>query len=349
MKRGIKLTALILILVMLSVSVLSACGKASAKDPISGIYAFMQKEGRIDSDESLTDASFYKPGDALTDWAFIFSVLAGKENAESREKYLADLEKSVSKAYEDVNKLSDFKATEWHRAALAVIVCGGDPTAFGTDPSGNKIDLVKDGIFFWDMTPELDGQGSNALVYALMVLNAGGFEEPDGAVYTEEAILQKLLTYQGEDGSFGLASSGGDVDVTSMSLQALAPYYGKGRPEVDSAVDRALDYLSAEQVKGGYFLFGKGFSCETCAQAIMALAALGIDPEEDERFIKAGKSPEDALLTFRNEDGGFGTGFEADGSLMSGEIETSRQAGCALLALKKLRETGNGSLFDTAR
>ena len=51
-------------------------------------------------------------------------------------------------------------------------------------------------------------------------------------------------------------------------------------------------------------------------------------------------------MTFRNDDGGFGTGFENDGSLMKSEIETSRQAGCALLALRKLRETGNGQLFD---
>ena len=42
------------------------------------------------------------------------------------------------------------------------------------------------------------------------------------------------------------------------------------------------------------YLFGNGFSCETCAQVILALASLGIDPEKDERFIKAGKSPEDA-------------------------------------------------------
>ncbi len=134
--------------------------------------------------------------------------------------------------------------------------------------------------------------------------------------------------------------------MTAMSLQALAPYCGKGRNDVDKAVERALDFLSAEQVKGGYFLFGNGFSCETCAQVIMALASLGIDPEKDERFMKAGKSPEDALLTFRNDDGGFGTGFENDGSLMKSEIETSRQAGCALLALRKLRETGDGKLFD---
>ena len=40
---------------------------------------------------------------------------------------------------------------------------------------------------------------------------------------------------------------------------------------------------------------------------------------------------------------------EAMSEIVSGIGEGCRQAGCALLALKKLRETGNGSLFDTAR
>lgn len=345
MKRRFKFTALILIFVILITS-LSACGGGESKDPVNGIYSFMQTQGRIDRDESLTEAAFYQPGDSLTDWAFIFAALAGKESDAAKEEYLADLEAKVTAAYAAQGGLSDFRATEWHRAALAILVLGGDPTSFGTDAEGNKIDLIRDGIFCWKVTPELDSQGGNALIYALLVLNAGDFAEPEGATYTEDGILEKLLAYQGEDGSFGLAPGGGDVDVTAMSLQALAPYCGKGRNDVDKAVERALDFLSAEQVKGGYFLFGNGFSCETCAQVIMALASLGIDPEKDERFMKAGKSPEDALLTFRNDDGGFGTGFENDGSLMKSEIETSRQAGCALLALRKLRETGDGKLFD---
>ena len=53
-----------------------------------------------------------------------------------------------------------------------------------------------------------------------------------------------------------------------------------------------------------------------------------------------------AAVVGNNEDGGFGTGFEKDGSLMKSEIETSRQAGCALLALEKLRKTGNGRFYD---
>lgn len=343
--KYLKILSIFLILV-LALGSFAACGQKGNAKVISGIYSYMQSEGHIDKDESLTDAAFYDPGDSLTDWAMLFAFEAGKEKAGAKDEYLADLEKSVTEAYARDTKLSDFKATEWERIALAVLAAGGDPTSFGKDPSGTPIDLIRDGIFCWDMTGELDWQGSNALIYALLVINSAGAEEPGDATYTEESILEKLLTYQGDDGSFGLAAPGGDVDMTAMALQALACYYGTGREDVDQAVERGLEFLSNQQVKGGYYRFGDGYSCESCAQAILALAALGIDPEKDERFMKAGKSAEDALLSFRNEDGGFGTGFEKDGSLMKSEIETSRQAGCALLALEKLRKTGNGRFYD---
>ena len=344
--KAIKFTAVILALLLIMTGTVS-CGGKGTPGGIDGIYSYMQSVGRIDRDEPLTDAYFYKPGDPLTDWAMIFALRSGKET--SSERYLSDLERYVTAAYATENRLSDYKVTEWHRAILAVLAAGGDPTSFGTDPEGKPIDLVRDGVYCWNGSGGLDEQGSNALIYALLVINAGGFSEPADAVYTEDGIIASLLQYQGDDGSFGLAAPGGDSDMTAMALQALAPYQGTGRSDVDAAVEKGLGFLADQQIKGGYFPFAGKYSCETCAQVILALAALGIDPETDERFIKSGKSAEDALMTFRNGDGGFGTGFERDGSLMTSEVETSRQAGCALLALKSLRENGNGRFFDFSR
>ena len=44
---------------------------------------------------------------------------------------------------------------------------------------------------------------------------------------------------------------------------------------------------------------------ESCAQVIVALTALGIDPAADSRFVKNGASPLDGLCAFACEGGGF--------------------------------------------
>ena len=88
-----------------------------------------------------------------------------------------------------------------------------------------------------------------------------------------------------------------DVDMTAMVIQALAPYY-KTNTEVRTAVDTALALLSDRQdVNGGYASYGDANS-ESNAQVLVALTALGIDPEADARFLKNGHSVVDALCAY---------------------------------------------------
>ena len=92
--------------------------------------------------------------------------------------------------------------------------------------------------------------------------------------------------------------------MTATALQALAPYY-ETNAEVKDTVDKALACLSALQNSdGGYASWGTTNS-ESCAQVITALTALGIDPDNDSRFVKNGNSVVDAFLTFYVEGGGF--------------------------------------------
>ena len=58
---------------------------------------------------------------------------------------------------------------------------------------------------------------------------------------------------------------------------------------------------------------GFGTSSEACAQVIVALTALGIDPMSDGRFIKNGLTALDALASFYVSGGGFR--HTADGAL----------------------------------
>ena len=74
---------------------------------------------------------------------------------------------------------------------------------------------------------------------------------------------------------------------------------------IDEAADAPLTYLSdAQQADGGFMSWGAANS-ESCAQVIVALTALGIDPAADSRFVKNGASPLDGLCAFACEGGGF--------------------------------------------
>ena len=122
-----------------------------------------------------------------------------------------------------------------------------------------------------------------------------------------------------------------------MALHALAPYYGS-LDHVTVCIDRALDYLSAQQNAQGDF--GNGGS-ESCSQVILALCALGIDPEEDTRFIKEGGSALGGLLLYHNE-----SGFSHLLGEKSNTLAT-QQAAQALTALDRLR-AGKTRLYDFA-
>ncbi len=89
-----------------------------------------------------------------------------------------------------------------------------------------------------------------------------------------------------------------------MAIQALAPYY-KTNETVKAAVDKALEVLSALQRNDGGFGSWGTVNSESCAQVIVALTALGIDPTADSRFIKNGLTVLDALARFYVTGGGF--------------------------------------------
>jgi len=96
----------------------------------------------------------------------------------------------------------------------------------------------------------------------------------------------------------------GDIDVTAMTIQALAPQYDSSGA-VSEAVDRAVDFLSERQKEdGGYESFGNP-NAESTAQVLMAVSALGIDCRYDDRFIKEGNDLIDGIAQYRLPDGSF--------------------------------------------
>ena len=142
-------------------------------------------------------------------------------------------------------------------------------------------------------------QGIMSWVYGLHLLN----NDVECKVCTAEDAVRKLLEMQLEDGGWALTGANGDIDVTAMTLQALAPYAGE--PEAGEAVERALEFLSfRQQDDGGYASFGTK-NPESAAQVLVALSSVGIDCAEDERFVKNGCTLLDGILRYRLADGSF--------------------------------------------
>ena len=182
---------------------------------------------------------------SVADWYAIAMARCGI--GEDYETYLAALKTYVESAYAESGGLSANKATEWHRVALAVTALGGDAAAFGTKPDGTTIDLIADGCYDCVVEGGPGAQGLNGWIFALLALDAGGYQAPEGARYTRETIIEAIVSAQGEDGGFSLTGDALDADITAMALQALAPY-ADGQAEV---IDRALAALSAAQCADG--------------------------------------------------------------------------------------------------
>ena len=142
--------------------------------------------------------------------------------------------------------------------------------------------------------------GIMSYVYGLHLLNNG----VASSLTTASDVVKALLERQLADGGWAVMGAYGDVDVTAMTLAALAPYASSDN-DVKAAADRALDFLSSRQLEnGGFKTYGQE-SPESAAQVIVALTSLGIDPLTDPAFVKNGHSAFDAMLTYRLEDGSF--------------------------------------------
>lgn len=143
-------------------------------------------------------------------------------------------------------------------------------------------------------------QGIMSWIYGLHIMNNGYLCD----AYTTDDVLKTLLSLQHEDGGWSITGENSDVDVTAMTIQALAPHCGTN-PEVETAVECALALLSARQKDDGdYACYGVN-NPESTSQVLIALTSLGIDCMEDTRFIENEKTLFDGITKYRLPDGSF--------------------------------------------
>ena len=189
-------------------------------------------------------------------------------------------------------KLAKNQSTENSRLIVALSAIGKDATSVG------NWDLVAP----YDDIEWVNKQGINGTMWALIALDSHDYTVREGL---REELVEELLSLQHDDGGWSLANINmelaSNVDVTGMVLTALAPY--KNDADVAAAAAEAIEWLSGQQLTTGGFPYGtNGETSESCAWAIVALTAWGINPDTDERFIKDGKSAVDNLLSYYIED-----------------------------------------------
>lgn len=264
------------------------------------------------------------------EWAVIGLARNGSLPADWVSTYYTNLVRTLR---DSGGVLHRVKYTEYSRVVIALSSLGFDPT----DVAGYDV-LSPLGDF-----DQVCWQGANGPIWALIALDSRGYDAPtapDGKRQTtRDALIDAVLDSEIAGGGWALSGSVPDVDMTAMALTSLAPYRG-ARADAAAAIERGLSVLSSLQGEGGGFGDAGSATSESCAQVVVALASLGIDPASDERFAKEGGSVLDALCAFAVPGGGFKHVADADVNGMATE-----QGLYALVAYERLL-SGKTSLFD---
>jgi len=143
-------------------------------------------------------------------------------------------------------------------------------------------------------------QGIMSWIYGLHLLNNGFICEE----YPVNDVINTLLSLQLADSGWAVMGTNGDIDVTAMAVQSLAPYYGN-IPEVHQAIDNAVNFLAERQKDyGGYASFGTE-NLESTAQVVTALSSIGIDSFSDGQFIKNNHTLLDGMNRYRLANGSY--------------------------------------------
>ena len=255
--------------------------RRQAENVLKGITEFASGTSEPTAEDWINGALTDSP--ELNEW---YAVGLAKSNAD------ADLTPYAQALEEYLQSHTASSATTRQKYGLTLIACG-----------------KSDSDYLTKLVDETAGkQGIMSYVFALHLLTNGAPSE----AFTAENIIPVLLKLSCEDGGWSLTGRSPDVDVTAMTVQALAPYYN-AYSEVKTAVDAAILRLSAmQESNGGFKSYGEA-NPESAAQVSVALTSLGIDPLADGRFIKDGYTVLDAIKEYTLPDGSFshrkGDGF----------------------------------------
>ena len=301
--KGFLCIVLTLVLSLGCVPIGAQCSEHTAEevsDLIGGIVDYKLSQCGAGSIEDWISGDIASGAGRTSDWYALTLSQYGYTDLSAYERSLTEY----------LNSNNVLSATSREKYALGLAAAG----------SGNS--------YITDILDSSIGeQGMMSWIYGLHVLNNGY----TCSKYSTDSVVDTILSLQYGDGGWALFGDYGDIDVTAMTVQSLAPHCSRG--DVSSAVDRALDFLSARQKNnGGYESFGTP-NPESTSQVLVALSALGIDCRYDGRFIKDGHDLIDGITEYRLDDGSFCH------TIGGGTNETATvQAFYSLVAFKRMTE-----------
>ncbi|MFR2777744.1 MAG: hypothetical protein ACLTA8_04855 [Intestinibacter bartlettii] len=268
------------------------------------------------------------------------------------KKYYEDYYKRVEKTVKDAKGiLHRMKFTEYSRVILALTAINKDVTDVG---GYNLLSYLSD-------FDNVKKQGINGPIFALIAFDSGNYDIPidkkASVQTTRQGIIDFILDKEihkgtSKAGGWALSGTDPDPDITFMAIQSLANYMDQ--KEVKEAVDRALKIMSKKQLStGGYNSWGTE-NCESTAQAIVALTALGIDIDTDSRFIKTDKKGNkntlmDGMMQFYCKGGGFAhvnEGYDGGGGSGTGLNAMATDQGMYALDAYYRYINGKNKLYD---
>ena len=219
--------------------------------------------------------------------------------------------------------------TDCAKAILTLTACGADAQKLYRANS-NKV---------FSAVASLNAADQSASVwrapYTLIAYNQGDYADTQEK---QDALVSALLASQQADGSW---NEYGTIDTTASVLAALSFYIGD--EAVDAAIERAVTYLGGQMKADGTFDDGYGANANSTAIVLVGLAAVGVDPAADSRFVQNGVSALDGLLRFALGDN---SGFGYQDNKTYNDLATE-QSFRALIAVTQLHKTGKAyNVYD---
>ena len=173
-----KLTALLICAVMLSLSVTVNAAENYTKEDISktidGIISYKSAILKADDTASFVQKLSETTDNSETQWYIISLSKYGTDVTAVQSSMI----KSAEKLYE-----SKSKATDFQRTSLALYACGLNPENI------NGKNLLSDGVY---NSENVNKQGINAYVYALLSLDCANAKVPSDAKYDREYFIKKI-------------------------------------------------------------------------------------------------------------------------------------------------------------
>jgi len=306
----------------------------------------METEGASDL-QDLIDTSFTDDPISGTNQNYITSIIQNPYIDADLSKYISSLGQALDSA---VASEEGIFPTSLQKSLATLKICidyenkklPADDDAQLTELS----DYVNRVTLDTAINHTIGEKGIMSYIWGLYMLDTCRFSYDDVNRYDYDEVIETLISYQCSDGGYTLSGDVGDVDVTAMAMQVLAPHVPSPLRSawfpIDSlvveSVSASREFLDTHQLEDGdYESFGTRCS-ESTAQATLAYASMyngflipvRTDMLSERRLL-------DGLLLYRQDDGGFAHTF----GLPSNDMASS-QVLQALTAM--LPADGSGSI-----